>query len=99
MAYSDVDAILADGKQAVAVKHGGGLVVVGELGAQVLAAKDVTELPDGVGGTAPGAATTTTAGVVKQSTTQAASVATDVAGVVTDLNALITKLKAAGIMA
>ncbi|WIC41542.1 hypothetical protein [Salmonella phage SP154] len=98
MAYSDVDAILADGKQAVAVKHGGGLVVVGELGAQVLAAKDVTELPDGVGGTAPGAATTT-AGVVKQSTTQAASVATDVAGVVTDLNALITKLKAAGIMA
>ncbi|HCQ7755519.1 head fiber protein [Citrobacter sp. 50677481] len=47
----------------------------------------------------PGAATTTTAGTVKQSAAQADSVATDVAGVVTDFNALLAKLRAAGVLA
>lgn len=48
---------------------------------------------------APANATTTTAGVVKQSATQADSVAADAAALVTDFNALLAKLKAAGIMA
>jgi len=45
------------------------------------------------------AATTSTAGVVKQAAVQADSVATDAAGLVTDFNALLAKLKAAGLMA
>lgn len=45
------------------------------------------------------AATTTYRGAVKQSATQAASVAADIATMVTDFNALLTKLKNAGIMA
>ena len=45
------------------------------------------------------AATTTTAGIVKQSAAQADSVATDVAGLVTDFNALLAKLRTAGILA
>ena len=49
-------------------------------------------------GTVP-AATTSTAGIVKQAATQANSTASDVAGLVTDFNALLAKLKAAGIMA
>ncbi|WP_143966927.1 head fiber protein [Raoultella terrigena] len=44
------------------------------------------------------AATTTTAGVVKQSAAQANSTATDAAGVVTDFNALLAKLRAAGLL-
>lgn len=46
----------------------------------------------------PGAATTTTAGTVKQAA-QAYSVATDVAGLVTDFNALPAKLRAAEVLA
>lgn len=46
----------------------------------------------------PGAATTTTAGTVKQAAAQADSVATDVAGLVTDFNALLSKLRAAGVL-
>lgn len=49
-------------------------------------------------GTVP-TATTSTAGIVKQSATQANSAASDVAGLVTDFNALLAKLKAAGLMA
>jgi hypothetical protein len=69
--------------------------------------REVTQIqfynPDGTpfdfgGGTAPVAATTTTAGVVKQAAIQADSVATDAAGVVTDFNALLAKLRAAGIL-
>ncbi|MGI1245165.1 head fiber protein [Raoultella ornithinolytica] len=45
------------------------------------------------------AATTTTAGIVKQSAAQADSTATDAAGAVTDLNALLAKLRTAGILA
>lgn len=56
-------------------------------------------LPQGGGGAAPGNATTTTAGLVKQAVTQAASTATDAAGVVTDFNSLLAKLKTAGIVA
>lgn len=47
----------------------------------------------------PGAATTTTAGTVKQAAAQADSVATDVAGLVTDFNALLAKLRAAEVLA
>lgn len=43
-------------------------------------------------------ATTSTAGIVKQSAAQADSTATDAAGVVTDFNALLAKLRAAGIL-
>lgn len=46
----------------------------------------------------PGAATTTTAGTVKQAAAQADSVATDVAGLVTDFNALLAKLRATGVL-
>lgn len=45
------------------------------------------------------AATTTTAGVVKQAAIQADSVAADVPGVVADFNALLAKLRTAGILA
>jgi hypothetical protein len=70
--------------------------------------REVTQLaffnPDGTpfdfgGGTAPGAATTTTAGIVKQAVAQTDSVATDAAGAVTDFNALLAKLRTAGILA
>ncbi len=64
--YANVEEILADGKDAIAKKHGGGLAIVGALGEKVLAANDVSELPAGVGGTSVGAATTSTAGVVKK---------------------------------
>lgn len=51
------------------------------------------------GGTAPGNASSTTAGLVKQAAAQANSTATDVAGLVTDFNALLAKLRTAGILA
>lgn len=51
------------------------------------------------GTTTQPAATTTTAGIVKQSAAQADSVASDAAGVVTDFNALLAKLRTAGILA
>lgn len=44
-------------------------------------------------------ATTTTAGIVKQSAAQADSTATDAAGVVTDFNTLLAKLRTAGLLA
>ena len=47
----------------------------------------------------PGNATTSKAGIVKQSANQAATTAEDVAGLVTDFNSLLSKLKTAGIMA
>lgn len=51
------------------------------------------------GGATVPAATTTTAGVVKQAEAQADSVATDVPGLLADFNALLAKLRAAGIQA
>lgn len=58
----------------------------------------VAEQVNAGGATVP-AATTSTAGVVKQAAVQADSVATDVAGLVTDFNALLAKLRTAGILA
>lgn len=105
MSYANIDEILADGKQAIPIKHGGGLVIVGALGSQVLAAGDTSELPPGVGGTPPALATEATAGIVKKAATVPApatmtatadspSTATDVTMTVTDLNDLITKYNA-----
>ncbi|EBV1532032.1 hypothetical protein DNY80_24405 [Salmonella enterica subsp. enterica serovar Kentucky] len=45
------------------------------------------------------AATTSAAGLVKQSVAQADSTATTVAGLVSDFNALLAKLRTAGILA
>jgi len=58
------------------------------------------EIADFVGssGSVP-AATTTTAGIVKQSVAQADSVAADVPTLVADFNALLAKLRVAGILA
>ena len=50
-------------------------------------------------GTAPSAATTSTAGVVKQAAAQADSSAEDAAALVTDFNGLLEKLRTAGILA
>lgn len=72
--HADVNAILADDKDIVA-KQDAGILVVGTLGEKVLQAKDTTELPPGVGGTPVPAATTSTAGIVKQATTVAATAA------------------------
>ena len=72
--HADVNAILADDKDIV-VKQDGGILVVGTLGKKILQAKDTTELPPGVGGTLVTAATTSTAGIVKQATTVAAPAA------------------------
>lgn len=44
------------------------------------------------------AATTATAGIVKMSVVQPASVATTIAGMVTDFNTLLANLKTAGLM-
>ncbi len=95
--HDDVNDILADDKDIVA-KQDGGILVIGALGEKVLQAKDTTELPPGVGGTPAGAATTTTAGVVKQVAAQADSTATTIAGLVSDFNALLAKLRTAGIL-
>lgn len=72
----------------------------------VVASGASSAAPDGAipidlygGGTTPGNATTTTAGLVKQAATQADSTATDAEGLKTDFNALLAKLKAAGIVA
>lgn len=50
----------------------------------------------GTGGTPPGNATTSVAGLVKQATATANFAASDVAGLVTELNAFLTKYKASG---
>lgn len=62
------------------------------------AVQDLATKINAGGATVP-AATTTTAGVVKQAEAQADSVATDVPGLLADFNALLTKLRAAGIQA
>lgn len=96
--HADVNAILADDKDIVA-KQDGGILVVGSFGEKVLQAKDATELPAGVGDGTLVAATTSTAGIVKQAAAQADSTATTVAGLVTDFNALLAKLRTAGLLA
>lgn len=72
--HADVNAILADDKDIVA-KQDGGILVVGSFGEQVLQAKNATELPAGIGDGTLVAATTSTAGIVKQATTVAAPAA------------------------
>lgn len=62
------------------------------------AVQDLATKINAGGATVP-AATTTTAGVVKQAEAQADSVATDVPGLLADFNALLAKLRTAGIVA
>lgn len=61
------------------------------------AVQDLATKINAGGATVP-AATTTTAGVVKQAAVQADSVAADVPGLVADFNALLAKLRTAGIL-
>lgn len=44
MSYIDLDEVFRDGKDAIP-KMGGGVLIVGSLGEQISAAKDITELP------------------------------------------------------
>jgi hypothetical protein len=61
--------------------------------------KEFSEMASTVGISTPVAATTTVAGVVKQSATQADFAGADAAALVVELNAFLVKLKAAGIVA
>lgn len=60
--------------------------------------KSIADAIDKATAEAAPAASTTTAGVVKQAAAQANTAAADVAGLVTDFNALLAKLRTAGIL-
>lgn len=61
--------------------------------------KEFKEMATQVGISAPGAATTTVAGVVKKAAAQADFAGADAAALVIELNAFLAKLKTAGIVA
>lgn len=64
----------------------------------IVAVQDLAEQIDAGGATVP-AATTTVAGVVKKSATQADFAGADITALKVELNAFLAKLKAAGISA
>ena len=103
MAFTDLNDMFNQGYKAVPLMNGG-VTAVGTLGAQVLGAKDASELPAGVGGTVPVPTASVRGGVLLGATIAAASAATatadtassaaDVAALLVDHNDLVTKYNA-----